>query len=102
MKTTMPMLALLACVTFFEYGCTAVQREAIVKEAVESAKTHFIEKILPEWKEKAADYAIAGGHGVGYLYKAGELIRKYEDHHRMKEDLLEMIERENPVSPPDP
>ena len=58
MKTTMPMLALLACVTFFEYGCTATQREAIVKEAVENAKIHFVEKILPEWKEKAADYAI--------------------------------------------
>jgi hypothetical protein len=48
----------LACSTFFEYGCTAAGRKEIVNEAVENAKTYFVEKILPEWKEKAADYAI--------------------------------------------
>lgn len=44
---------------------------------------------------KAADYAIAGGHGVGYLYRHGELVKKYADQNEMAADLLAMIEKES-------
>ena len=57
MRTSAPWTTiLLACVTFFEYGCTVSQRAELMKEGLDAAKGYFIDNAA-KWKDAAVDAA---------------------------------------------
>lgn len=54
MRISKPMMVLLLLLsTFFNYGCTATQRRAIVEEAVNNAKNYVTTTVIPEMLDKA-------------------------------------------------
>jgi hypothetical protein len=52
-------MILLVWSTFFSYGCTSAQRKELIGEAVESAKSYVVEKVVPEVLKKAEELADA-------------------------------------------
>lgn len=56
-KNSIWTVILLACFTFFSYGCTAAQRQELLEEAAQNFKKYATETILPGALKAATDMA---------------------------------------------